>query len=174
MSPTHTSLITLDTCHSSLSTFGELTLPLTDGDLTFQIDIVPSESPEVIWFGLLNPPANQSNRLAGFAVRIDLVRGEVWDAQNGLGLLGTLETGPLGLDRFDQDDTLLLSLRLEKRGPNLIPSLQIGGTPCLYPALTLSNLHNDCLTAVAGAAETGRDAPPFTHYPAFWLSPCSR
>ena len=153
-----------------VSTFGEICLPRGQAEMTFQIDIVPSECPEEFWFGLLAIDQGHHEIVAGMAVRIDLARGEVWDALNGMGLLGTLETGPLGLGRHDGDDTLLIRLKVEKHGDNLLPFLEIGGETCLYPAISALAMRETPITAIAGAAQPGRDVEPFCHYPAFWLT----
>lgn len=154
-----------------LSTFGEVTLPSGHAELTFQMDIVPSECPEEFWFGILATDESHQGIIAGMAVRIDLARGEVWDAVNGMGLLGTLEAAPLGLERQDDDEEpFTLRLKVEKYGSNLLPSLEIGGSACLYPALSASAFQGAPVTAIAGAAQPGRDAEPFCHYPAYWLT----
>jgi hypothetical protein len=134
------------------------------------MDIHPAESPEAIWFGLLATDETAPEIKAGMAVRIDLARGEVWDAVNGMGLLATLETGPLGLGRYDAEDSLLIRLKVEKCGQNLLPTLQIGDDVCLYPAISATAFEHTPLKAVAGAVQPGRDAEPFCHYPAFWLT----
>ena len=171
MSPFSSALSpTLGTCLSDLSAFGEIALPAGSGALTFQIDIQPSENPEELWFGLLNLPAESHHPVSGFAIRLDLSRGEIWDAQNGFGLLGTFETGPLWQNQFDADDTLLLCFKIEKHGPNLVPTLQLGDSTYLYPSLSTTYLTTNALTAVAGAVQPGRDAEPFCHFPAFWLT----
>jgi hypothetical protein len=152
-----------------LSAYGEIALPSGHAELAFQMDINPSESPDAIWFGLIAADENPHEIKAGMAVRIDLARGEVWDALNGMGLLGTLELGPLGLGRYDEHETLLIRLKVEKFGQNLIPTLHIGDDVCLYPAISADSLQQTPLMAVAGAVQPGRDAEPFCHYPAFWL-----
>lgn len=160
----------LGSCISDLSTFGELAIPTGSAEFTFQVDIQPSESPEELWFGLLSFNTESHPSISGFAIRLDLNRGEIWDAQNGFGLLGTFETGPLWQNQFDADETLLLSFKIQKHGQNLVPTLQFGDLTYLYPALSTSYLQANTLTAVAGAVQPGRDAAPCCHFPAFWLT----
>jgi hypothetical protein len=171
MSPFSSALSSnLGSCLSELSTFGQIDLPEGCAELTFQIDIQPSESPEELWFGLLNLSAESHHPVSGFAIRLDLNRGEIWDAQNGFGLLGTFETGPLWQNQFDADETLLLCFKIAKHGPNLVPTLHLGDSTHLYPSLSTTHLNTKALTAVAGAVQPGRDAEPFCHFPAFWLT----
>lgn len=155
--------------NSDLTIFGQLEFPSGNVEMTFQVDIVLSESPLEVWFGILNFPFHSKSQVKGFAVRIDFARCEVWDSVNGAGLLGLIEMPPTASEDRDQSDSFLLSLKLEKRGINLLPLLEVGGKTYLYPALSLVNLENHRMTAVAGTIQTGRDAEPFCHFPAFWI-----
>ena len=151
-----------------LEVVGSVEVPLGDADLAFQMDLIPGQCPEQIGFGFAALDETERSGTPGFAVRIDLARGEVWDALNGAGLLGELETGPLGLGRYDDEEPLLLSLVLEKRGRNLLPRLNIGGETLLYPALLA--IPGQILSAVTGSMQPGADAPPFCLYPAVWVA----
>ncbi len=161
-------LAKLTDCLYDLSFFGQLDVPALDCDLAFEVDIIPRDCPGQIWFGLVSLDSRDQTPESGFAVRLDLERGEVWDALHDGGLLGELEKGPLGLDLHDEEEPLLLSLRVEKLGGNLLPSLRIGGKQFLYPALAAGERHR--LTAIAGALQPGRDAAPFCLYPAVWMT----
>jgi hypothetical protein len=151
-----------------LSQFGRLLVPAGACDITFQLDIIPSESPAQIWFGLATLSPLHQTPDTGFAIRVDLAHGEVWDALNRTGFLGHLETGPLGLDQYDAETPLLLSFHIEKRGENLVPSLRVGSASFLYPALPATP--DMMLCGLAGAAQPGADAGPFCLYPALWLA----
>ena len=153
-----------------LSTFGAICLPSGQAELTFQMDIVPSECPNEFWFGLLATHDSPHAILGGLAILIDLERGAVWDALNGMGLLGTLDLDPYGRSRQDADDTLVIRLKVDKHADNLLPVLEIGGTRFLYPAISATTFRDTPVTAIAGAAQPGRDAEPFCHYPAYWLT----
>jgi len=153
-----------------LSTFGEIDLPPGQAELTFQMDVVPSECPDEFWFGLLATNDSHQAIIGGMAIRIDLERGEVWDALNGMGLLGTLDLGPFGRGRQDADDPLVIRLKVNKHADNLLPILEIGDTRFLYPAISAAHFRATPITAIAGAVQPGRDAEPFCHYPAYWLS----
>lgn len=171
MSPYPTSHTpSLGNCISDLSNFGEIDLPSGVAELSFQIDIDSANCPNEVWFGLLNHPESTQLPTTGFAIRIDFSRGQVWDAQNGFGLLGTIEETPSWQTSAEVEDTLLLSLKIEKCGPNLIPTLHIGGSTLLYPSLSEISLSGKTFSAVAGAIQSGRDADPFLHFPAFWLT----
>jgi hypothetical protein len=171
MSPHSTSYTpSLGNCISDLLSFGEIDLPSGAAKLSFQIDIDSTSCPNEVWFGLLCHPESTQLPASGFAIRIDFARGEVWDVQNGFGLLATIEEFPSWQTDVEVEDTLLLSLNIEKCGPNLIPTLNVGGSTVLYPSLSETSLSGKTFTAVAGAIQSGRDADPFLHFPAFWLT----
>lgn len=155
-------------CLYDLSAYGQLDLPAYDCQLAFEVDILLHDCPEHVYFGLVSiDPANQSPR-AGFAVRLDLERGEVWDVLNGFGLLASLEQDLRRADSASEDDSLLLSLRVNKCGNNLLPDLRIGGERVLYPAICARSCQR--LSAITGAFQPGRDAAPFCQFPALWMS----
>ncbi len=166
--PTSTSHAELADCLHDLAAFGQIKVPGFDCQIAFEVDVVPETCPEHIYFGLVSIDAAGQSPQGGFAVRLDLASGEVWDALHGNGLIGTLETGPLGLDRHDEEDPLLLSLHIDKHGSNLLPRLRIGGRSILYPTITAAGC--ECLSAFAGTLQPGRDAAPFCHFPALWMT----
>lgn len=151
-----------------LEVVGSVEIPEDNAELAFQMDLIPGQCPDQICFGFAALEDAKPQHVPGFAVRLDLARGEVWDALNGAGLLGELETGPLGLGRYDDEEPLLLSLVLEKRGRNLLPRLRIGSDTLLYPALLAHP--GQVLSAVTGSTQPGADAPPFCLYPAVWVT----
>jgi hypothetical protein len=153
-----------------LSVFGQLTWSGHQAETTFQLDVQTQKAPEEFWFGIVALDESDPAFVAGFAIRIDLARGEVWDGLNGGGLLGTLDLPSFTVPEPEDDETLPLSLKIEKLGPNLLPSLHIAGRPFLCPALPASAFRDQPMIAVAGASQPGRDAEPFCLYPAFWLS----
>ncbi len=155
-------------CLTEVSAYGQLDVPAFNCQLAFEVDIVPRACPDQIYFGLVCFDAQGHSPRAGFAVRLDLHRGEVWDVLNGGGLLGHLETGPLGLERYDEDESLLLSLRVGKLGGNLLPELRIGDQLFLYPAIATQE--GTRFSAITGAFQPGRDAAPFCHFPALWMT----
>ncbi len=158
----------LNDLSGNLPACGQLALPDANCQIAFEIDIIPRECPPQVYFGLVEAERAGNQRLRGFVVRLDLGRGEVWDALNGGGPIGTLETGPLGLDRYDDEEPLLLSLRVDKCGSNLLPTLRIGGVTFLYPAFHSNNCKR--LAAFSAVSQPGRDAPPFCHFPALWMT----
>jgi hypothetical protein len=151
-----------------LEVIGAVEVPEDNAELAFQMDLIPGQCPDQVCFGFAVLDEPQGHRIPGFAVRLDLQRGEVWDALNGAGLLGELETGPLGLGRYHEEEPLLLSLVLEKRGRNLLPRLRIGHETLLYPALLAQP--GQVFSAITGSTQPGADAPPFCLYPAVWVT----
>ena len=123
----------LATCLADLSTFGEIALPAGNAELTFQIDIQPSESPEELWFGLLNLPAESHQPISGFAIRLDLNRGEVWDALNGFGLLGTFETAPPGKTDSPLTTCFLSASKWKSTAPTSCPLFSWATRPIFTP-----------------------------------------
>ena len=120
-----------------LASFGQLNVPAQPLRFGFQVDIIPAqfESPHLL-FGLVSRTRTPEGktRSVGFAVRVDLTNGEIWDMANDSGLIGWLESrGDLG--RFTDEEPMLLSWEVEHLGSALIPRLQIGGEEWLYPAV---------------------------------------
>lgn len=145
--------------------FGSLTIPGKPMRFGFQIDIVPTVPCPEVAFGVVQRNAAKGTFGAGFAVRIDMERGEIWDLVNGSGLVGWLEN-PLGLQAYSAEEPMLLSWEIERIGSVLIPKLQVGGEEWLYPSIRCTDSLQ--LTAVAGcSAEHEQDADWFMH-PALW------
>ncbi len=116
--------------------YGNLVLPDHPIRFGFQVDIVPSNCPSRILFGLVSrDPVNGGNaRTSGFVVRVDLEMREVWDALNGSGLVGWVEH-PLGMAGFTDEEPLLLGWEIEFHGQVLIPKLVVADQQWLYPAI---------------------------------------
>ena len=145
--------------------FGSLTIPGKPMRFGFQIDIVPAVPCPEVAFGVVQRNAARGTFGPGFAVRIDIERGEIWDLVNGSGLVGWLEH-PLGLQAYSVEEPMLLSWEIERIGSVLIPKLQVGGEEWLYPSIRCADSLQ--LTAVAGcSAEHEQDADWFMH-PALW------
>lgn len=149
--------------------FGEQTIPATPVRFGFQIDLSVNPGVSEVVFGLVNPEkGTRLGQPVGFAIRIDLDRGEIWDIINDSGLVGWLEE-PLGAVSKRGDGRVLLSLEIERTGSALLPKLQIGGEEWLYPALRSSDSLS--LTAVAGcSAHPGQSAPAIQSFrnPTLW------
>lgn len=166
-SPTPLSSCDLADCLLDLSEFGTVTLPAEAAELTFQIDIIPSECPDQVFFGLVHLDSVGQQPVTGFAIHLDWTSGHVRDAINGFGILDTLDLSPTSFGKIDEEEPLSLCLKIEKRGTNLLPTFEIGGQRLLYPSLSSST--HPTFTAVAGAAQPGRDTAPFCLYPALWM-----
>ena len=145
--------------------FGTLTVPSKPMRFGFQIDIVPtSPSPEIA-FGVVQRDAAKGSFGVGFAVRIDLERGEIWDLVNNSGLVGWIEH-PLGLHAYSAEEPMLLSWEIERIGSVLIPKLQVGGEEWLYPSIRCADSLQ--LTAVAGCSSEQDHASDWFMHPALW------
>lgn len=96
----------------------------------FQVDLVPQQTEATaVVVGLLDAsPGSQR----GFAVKVDLQTGEVWDLLNDSGLIGWVERP---MEGFSDEEPMLISWEIEHYGSALIPKLQIGNDTFLYPAL---------------------------------------
>lgn len=140
-----------------LVSFGELQVPDHPLRFGFQVDLVPnSTDSRTVLFALVN--AGETER--GFAVKVDLLTGEVWDLLNDCGLIGWVEKP---LDSFSEEEPLTLSWEVEHYGAALIPKLQIGQEVFLYPALRYTE-GMDMQTITGG---DGSDKISFLH-PAAW------
>mgnify|MGYP007059482983 FL=1 len=106
----------------------------------------------------------------GIAILIDFVKGAVWDAIHGTGFLGNLPAELLAVGSQENEETVLMSLRVEKLGKTLLPNLKIDNETLLYPAISLPETSGHHLTAVAGVSQPRRDAEPFCHFPACWMT----
>ncbi len=136
-----------------LLNFGHLPASTVPSRFGFQLDVKPLANLHQVVFGMVQPAGDRdSAQRVGFAVRVDLERGEIWDLVNGSGLLGWLEE-PAGCADGERQDSMLLSLEIERVGAALLPKLQIGGEEWLYPAIRCSDTLE--FTAIAGV---GQDA----------------
>jgi hypothetical protein len=157
----------LSDCILDLTQFGSLSLPPDTAELHFQIDFIPSQCPDQVFFGLVHLDATTQEPLAAMAIQLDWTVGQISDAFNGFGVLTNLDHA-LMADRFlALDEPVTLKLKVEKNGTNLIPSFQVGDLPLLYPAITTAA--HTSFTGIAGAPQPGPDAAPFCLYPALWM-----
>lgn len=164
--------IPISVCEPSLESFnwvgfGHLTVPSKPTRFGFQVDIVPSALLPEIAFGIVQREPKTGSLGVGFAVKVDLDRGEIWDLVNQSGLVGWIEN-PLGHHAYSAEEPMLLSWEIERIGSVLIPKLQIGGEEWLYPSIRCVQALE--LTAIAGCASMAGDDQPadwFMH-PALW------
>jgi hypothetical protein len=155
----------LDAQDFDLLSFGEQCLPNTPVKFGFQVDLKVQPGMREIVFGLVNLNQGRvAQQPAGFAIRIDLERGEIWDIMNDSGLVGWLERPLIGATSGSESH-LLLSLEIERAGSALLPKLQIGGEEWLYPALRSSESLQ--LSAVAGTNARVSAEAAFSN-PALW------
>lgn len=146
-----------------LVSFGDILVPPHPLRFGFQVDIVPSQNEcRQVIFALLSQAEGNTSKNAGFAVRVDLETGEVWDLLNDSGLIGWIEKP---MSAFSEEEPLMFSWEVEHFGSALIPRLQIGDEVFLYPAL----YHNPGLkmSTVAGSEANLDSVPAFVH-PAVW------
>ncbi len=151
-----------------LVSFGTLEVPPHPLRFGFQVDIIPAESPAQIMFGLVSQERNRGGKVRthGFAIRLDLATGEIWDLLNESGLIGMVEEPETFYSRFTDEEPMLLSWEVEHLGTALIPRLHIGGEEWLYPALTCpEGMVMDTLAGAAG--DKGSTMTAFLH-PAVW------
>lgn len=149
--------------------FGSIEVPPHPLRFGFQVDIVPLESPPHIMFGLVSRHRQRDGRSVscGFAVRLDLESGEVWDILNDTGLMGSIPTHQEFFSSFSDEEPLLLSWEVEHLGAALIPKLHIGSEQWLYPAIGYRD-HLTRMETLAGAAgDRGSTVSTFL-YPAVW------
>lgn len=115
-----------------LLNFGTLEVPAEPVRFGFQVDLTPSVLLSQVAFGLIQK--DDSGSRLGFAVRLDLDRGEIWDMVNNSGLIGWIEE-PQNYVSAATSEPILLSLEIERMGSALLPKLQVGGEEWLYPAV---------------------------------------
>lgn len=159
----------IPSAHSAFSfdiaSFGEMDIPDYPIQFGFQVDIVPSQCPEQLVFGLATDVDPELGIQKGFVVRIDLPHGEIWDLVNNTGLIGWLEQ-PFALASYSEEEPLLLSIKVEVAGNALIPKVEIGGEEWLYPSLP--RVPGSRLRGIAGCpADTVHPHQIFLH-PALW------
>lgn len=165
--PTHVTLPEAEFEAFDVLSFGSVTVPAKSSRIGFQIDVKAAQMQSQVMFGLVQP-ASKSRGMArvGFAVRVDLERGEIWDLVNGSGLIGWVESP---LKDAAADENFLLSLEIERIGSALLPKLQIGGEEWLYPAVRSQDSME--LLAVAGCCDQASnpvDASGMLINPSVW------
>ncbi|MBB5038942.1 hypothetical protein [Prosthecobacter dejongeii] len=149
-----------------LLSFGEILVPDHPLRFGFQVDIVPSQNAcrqiVIALVAKTSEVSAEGHPMHGFAVRVDLETGEIWDLVNDSGLVGWIERP---MDSFTDEEPLLLNWEVEHHGAALIPRLQIADEVFLYPAL----LYRDGMTmdTVAGS-EAGKAAAATFLHPAVW------
>ena len=150
-----------------LVSFGQLPVSPDHVRLGFQLDVIPPTGMTELVFGLIAPTESQAADPChyGLAVRIDLMRGEVWDLSNGSGLIGWVDH-PLGMAGYSEEDPLLLSWEVEHLGSALLPKLQIGGEEWLYPAVRCPE--QPILEAIAGCTHQAAQLEEIFLHPALW------
>lgn len=149
----------------TLVSFGKTRAPGGPMQFGFQVDIVPEEvgAGQVV-FGLLCQHEGATHA-RGFAVRVDLSSGEIWDLINHTGIIGWIEQPEL-LCRYTQEEPMLMSWQVEHTGGALIPKLQIADEQHLYPSLRYET--GMIMTTVAGTdSDLESSLQSFLH-PAVW------
>lgn len=156
-----------------LLNYGNVPAPAIPSRFGFQLDLSALKNVQEVVFGLVQSSPVRQGRdggfdpvaafcvepregRVGFAVRVDLERGEIWDLVNGSGLIGWIEE-PVGWNEGEPQETMLLSLEIERVGSALLPKLQIGGEEWLYPAIRSTDAIE--FTALAGCDQTSQTAP---------------
>jgi hypothetical protein len=152
----------------TVQSFGSLVTPDHPIRFGFQVDIVPSQCPRIVTFGLVaHEPANGGHpKTHGFAVRIDLESKEIWDLLNGSGLVGWLDH-PGGLEAFTDEEPLLLGWEIDLHGQAMIPRLQLADQQWLYPTIHCANPAT--FEAIVGWSDDWHgDARSIFLHPALW------
>ncbi len=145
--------------------FGSLEVPMQPLRFGFQIDVSPAAPHPDVVFALVARNGSADGLGEGFAVRIDLDRGEIWDLVNDSGLVGWIEH-PLGLAAFSLEEPMLLSWEVERIGSVLIPKLQVAGEEWLYPSIRSASEMK--FTGLAGCTAEIASAGDFFMHPALW------
>ena len=151
-----------------LLNFGKLEVPAEPVRFGFQIDLTPSVLLSELVFGLVQKGGKPGASRAGFAVRLDLDRGEIWDVANSSGLIGLIEDPQSYISAASQEP-ILLSLEIERLGSAMLPKLQIGGEEWLYPAIR--SLESMEFLAVAGCSAAHAEGLELFDNPALWCEP---
>ncbi len=151
-----------------LVSYGDIRVPSHALRFGFQVDVLPAQAPTQIVFGLVgknrNDPAH-ANPTYGFAVRIDLQNGEIWDMLNDSGMIGWVDEPETLAARFTDETPMLLSWEVDHQGTALIPRLHIGGEEYLYPAI--HHCEGTVMETLAGGAGDTGTTSAFIH-PAVW------
>lgn len=115
--------------HHTIRDHGNIHVHGLTSHFGFQIHALPEGGISSLMFGLLH----ENSAKGGFAIRLDLASGEIWDIANDSGILGWFGQGlPI---RQKSLEPLLLRWEIEHRGGALIPHLQIGDEEWLYPSV---------------------------------------
>ncbi len=146
-----------------LLNFGSLEVKAEPVRFGFQIDLTPSVLLSQVAFGLMQK-GGDGTRL-GFAVRLDLDRGEIWDIANNSGLIGWIDE-PQNYLSAATSEPILLSLEIERMGSALLPKLQVGGEEWLYPAVR--SLEAIEFVAVAGCSAAHAEGLELFSNAALW------
>lgn len=133
--------------------------------LGFQLDVVPTSPCPDLVFGLIQRDGRTGVLGEGFAVRVDLERGEIWDIANHSGLVGWVDH-PLGMPVYSLEEPMLLSWEIERIGMVLIPKLQVAGEEWLYPSIRSAGPLE--LTGMAGCSLDHGPAHDLFLHPALW------
>lgn len=152
----------------TLQSLGHLIVPDFPARFQFQVDIVPSECPEQLIFGLIARDAVNSSqgRTSGFAIRLELDTQEIWDALHQTGVLGALEPEG-GLAAFTDEEPMLIAWEVELHGKAMLPRLHIAGQQFLYPAIHCPQ--PTMLEAIVGCAGPwNSDVRNIFLHPALW------
>ncbi len=161
-------LVSPETAFSSfdLVSFGDILVPDHPLRFGFQVDVVPSANAcKQLIVALVSRDSEMRNgikRTHGFAVRVDLETGEIWDLLNDSGLVGWVEQP---MDSFTDEEPLLLNWEVDHHGAALIPRLQIANEVFLYPALR--HTPGMVMDTVAGS-ESGLGTETSFLHPAVW------
>lgn len=161
-------LVSPETAFASfdLVSFGSILVPGHPLRFGFQVDIVPAQNAcKQTLIALVSRDQEMRNGVShshGFAIKVDLETGEVWDLLNDSGLIGWIERP---MDSFTDEEPLLLNWEVEHHGSALIPRLQIANEVFLYPALKYTE--GMVMDTVAGC-EAGQGAQTAFLHPAVW------
>lgn len=147
------------------ASFGSIAVTTQPMRFGFQLDVIPAVPHPDLVFGLVERQAETGALGTGFAIRIDLDRGEIWDIANNSGLVGWIDH-PLGLPHYSAEEPMLLSWEVERIGLVLIPKLQVGGEEWLYPSIRCAGSLE--LTALAGCSMDHAPAHQVFLHPALW------
>jgi len=161
-------LVSPETAFASfdLVSFGSVVVPAHPLRFGFQVDIVPFQNAcQQVIIALVSRDVEVRNGSAhthGFAVRVDLETGEIWDLLNDSGLVGWIERP---MDSFTDEEPLTLNWVVEHYGSALIPKLQIADEVFLYPALRYTP---DMVMDTVTGSNLGYGAVTNFMHPAVW------
>ena len=102
-----------------VANYGIVEVPSGPARFGFQVDLSPNVILREAVFGLIQQGSSDDGKSIGFAVRLDLERGEIWDLINDSGLIGWVDK-PIGFSVAAGDEPVLLSLEIERVGSALL------------------------------------------------------